>query len=152
MTNSMHARMQAQQILLYNPFIFNPLSSNQTAELGTFRRDLGCRNTFKLNSGAQNGCSGAQFQTPKSFRCGLGAGRRSRANAQRQSVNIYSRFSSEYFHLNKKSNIRNWLASSAGNSVCLSTGACVVQRVHNRFFGMRELGYFSNGKRDIKKI
>ena len=99
------------------------MPKHQSAELGTFRRDLGCGNTFKLNSGAQNGCSGAQFQTPKSFRCGLGAGRRSRANAQRQSVNIYSRFSSEYFHLNKKSNIRNSLASSAGNSVCLSTGA-----------------------------
>ena len=123
MTNSMHARMQAQQILLYNPFIFNPLSSNQTAELGTFRRDLGCGNTVELR------CAKWLFRCAisNSKKLQVRARCRSRANAQRQSVNIYSRFSSEYFHLNKKSNIRNWLASSAGNSVCLSTGACVVQ-------------------------
>ena len=67
----------------------------QTAELGTFRRDLGCGNTIKLNSGAQNGCSGAEFQIPTSFGCGLGAGKRPAGGGNQSDNTIYTQFSRE---------------------------------------------------------
>ena len=74
----------------------HPTRWDQTAELGTFRRDLGCGNTIKLNSGAQNGCSGAEFQIPTSLGCGLGAGERP-AGGDNQSDNIYTVFKGVLF-------------------------------------------------------